>query len=390
VTKLAEQVLAAVKIVVGQGPCALHEPVFIGNEERYLIECINSASVATVGRFTEKFESQLTSYTGARYAVGTVSGTAALHIALKVCDVQIDDEVLVPALTFIATANAVIYCGAIPHIVDCETRNLGVDVVRLRQYLSEISHQQGGACINRTTGRRIKAIIPMHTFGHPVDIEGVMDLAEEFNLVVVEDAAESLGSFFKGQHTGTFGTAGIISFNGNKTITTGGGGVILTNDVSIATVARHLVTTAKVHHPYRYVHDQVGYNYRLPNLNAALGCAQLESLPALLAAKRELTERLRGALSGVKGVTLFLEPPDCQSNYWLQTLVLNDSAAFERDSILTQANEAGMGFRPPWESLDQVTYLGDAPRMPTMLIAEFARKLINIPSSPKLCFDSVK
>ncbi|MDC0166895.1 LegC family aminotransferase [Gammaproteobacteria bacterium] len=383
-TRLAEQVLSSISAVVGLAPRALHEPLFFGNEERYLKECLATGSVASVGRFNEKFESELASYTGSRYAVCTVNGTAALHIALMVSGVQPGDEVLVPALTFIATANAVIYCGAIPHIVDCQASNLGIDVERLRKYLSEISIQKGGIRINRETGRRINTIVPMHAFGHPVDITGVLELSKEFNLTVIEDAAESLGSFYRDQHTGTFGTAGIISFNGNKTITTGGGGVILTSNPEIEKAARHLVTTAKVPHQFKYIHDQVGYNYRLPNLNAALGCAQLESLPVLLSAKRRLADRLRDALSTIEGVTLLREPPGCRSNYWLQTLILDDAVSDQHTDILKYANESGFGFRPPWELLDRIAYLDKAPRMPDMLISELVKKLINVPSSPTL------
>ena len=369
---------------MGSGPRSLHEPVFFGNEERYLMECLETASVASVGRFTEKFELGLASYTGAKYAVCTVNGTAALHIALTVSGVRSGDEVLIPALTFVATANAVVYCGATPHIVDCQSGNLGIDVGRARKYLRRTSVQKCGVCTNRVTGRSIRAIVPMHTFGHPADVEGIMQLAEEFNLIVVEDAAESLGSLYRGKHTGTFGSAGIISFNGNKTITTGGGGVILTNDPVIEKTARHLVSTAKMPHQYKYVHDQVGYNYRLPNLNAALGCAQLESLPKILSMKRKLTGSLGKALSSVTGIRLLKEPPDCRSNYWLQTLVLDDEFSDQRDEILKYAHDSGLGFRPPWEPLDRVDFLREVPRMPDMLISRMADKLINIPSSPTM------
>ncbi len=285
---LAGQIVAAIQVVTGDGPVALHEPRFAGNEWVYLKECLDSTFVSSVGKFVDRFESELAAYTGAKHAVAMVNGTAALHIALRLAGVRPDDEVLVPTITFVATANAVTYCGALPHFVESEERTLGVDPVALREYLQRTTECRGDHCVNRATGRVIRALVPMHTFGHPVDIERLCAIARDFRLALIEDAAESLGSTVGERHAGTFGVMGTLSFNGNKTITTGGGGAILTNDRVLAGRAKHLTTTAKVPHRWEYLHDEIGYNYRLPNLNAALGCAQLEQLPAFLSAKRRL------------------------------------------------------------------------------------------------------
>ena len=288
---LISQTVAAIRNVVGVKPAVLHEPRFGGREWEYVKECLDSTFVSSVGKFVDRFEAELAAYTGAKHAVAVMNGTAALHIALLLAGVQAQDEVLVPALTFIATVNAVSYCNAVPHFVESEESCFGIDPVALRIYLDALTEQRDGQCINKQTGRVIRAIVPMHTFGHPNLIKELLELAHDFKLVVVEDAAESIGSYYRGRHTGTFGLLGTLSFNGNKTITTGGGGAILTNDSVLAARAKHLTTTAKLPHAWHYVHDEIGYNYRLPNLNAALGCAQLEQLPQFIQAKRILFGR---------------------------------------------------------------------------------------------------
>jgi perosamine synthetase len=299
---LPQDIVNALRTVVGNGPLALHEPRFNGNEWSYLKECLDSTFVSSVGKFVDRFEDDLAKFTGAKRAVAVVNGTAALHVALRLAGVRAGDEVLLPALTFIATANAVAYCQATPHFVDSEERSLGMDAVALREYLSTITEIRGGQCVNRSTGQVIRAMVPMHTFGHPVDIEALLALSQDFHLHLIEDAAESLGSSVGGQHTGTFGLMGTLSFNGNKTITTGGGGAILTNDVELGKRVKHITTTAKLPHRWNFVHDEVGYNYRLPNLNAALGCAQLEQLPGFLRDKRRLFKQYQAAFSNVPGV----------------------------------------------------------------------------------------
>ena len=377
---LADQVVAAIRAVVGAGPVALHAPEFTGNEYRYLKECIDSTFVSSVGAFVDRFEAELAAYTGAKHAVAVVNGTAALHIALKLAGVTRDDEVLIPALTFVATANAVTYCNAVPHFVDSEARTLGIDATRLREYLRERTEPRGGLCINRDSGRVIRAVVPMHTFGHPVDLDALSAVAHDFNLALVEDAAEALGSYYRDRHVGTFGALGTLSFNGNKTITTGGGGAILTNDTERARRAKHLTTTAKLAHAWEFRHDEIGYNYRMPNLNAALGCAQLEQLPAKLEAKRALFQRYQMAFAAVEGLTLMAEPEHCRSNYWLQTLLLDAARAEQRDAILTATTAAGLMTRPAWTLLHELIPFRDCPRMELTCAQSLARCLINIPS----------
>ncbi len=376
--------------MIGSEPAALHEPRFAGNEWTYLKECLDSTYVSSVGKFVDRFEADLAAYTGARHAVAVVNGTAALHVALLLAGVREGDEVLVPALTFVATANAVTYCGATPHFVDSEERTLGLDPRALREYLQGIVEIRSGLCVNRSTGRVIRALVPMHTFGHPVDIDGALAVAEDFHLALVEDAAESLGSTVHGRHTGTFGRLGILSFNGNKTITTGGGGAILTDNPELARRAKHLTTTAKVPHRWDFVHDEIGYNYRLPNINAALGCAQLEHLPNLLAAKRRLFECYQAAFTKVPQARIVVEPVACQSNYWLQALLLDESAAMQRDAILAVTNDAGLMTRPPWKPMHRLAPYLNCPRMDLSVTESLERRLINLPSSTRHCMNNLK
>lgn len=378
------RIVEAVRSVVGHGQVALHEPRFAGNEWVYLKECLDSTYVSSVGRFVDRFEADLAAYTGAKYAVAVVNGTAALHVALRLAGVGSGDEVLIPALTFVATANAVTYCGAIPHFVESEERTLGLDPQALREYLKDRTEIRSGQCVNRATGRVIRSMVPMHAFGHPVDIEGALSVARDFHMVVIEDAAESLGSTFQGRHTGTFGLMGTLSFNGNKTVTTGGGGAIILNDPTLAKRAKHLTTTAKVSHRWEHRHDEIGYNYRLPNINAALGCAQLEQLPDFLQAKRRLFERYRRAFVEVHEASIFAEPAGCRSNYWLQTLLLSESAAWQREVILTATNDAGLMTRPPWILMHRLTPYEACPRMELPVAEALERRVINLPSSTHL------
>jgi aminotransferase in exopolysaccharide biosynthesis len=381
---LAAQVVTAIRSVAGAGPVALHEPSFGGNEWLYLKECLDSTFVSSVGKFVDRFEADLAAYTGAKYAVAVVNGTAALHIALKLAGVQAGDEVLVPALTFIATPNAVTYCNATPHFVDSEISTLGVDAAKLRDYLKTHTEKRSGQCINLVTGNVIRAIVPMHTFGHPADLDGLLAIAQDFNITLVEDAAESLGSHYHGQHTGTFGLLGTLSFNGNKTITTGGGGAILTNNAELARYAKHLTTTAKMPHAWEFQHDEIGYNYRLPNLNAALGCAQLEQLTVKLAAKKALFSRYQIAFEKIMGIKLMAEPLGCKSNYWLQALLLDDENVDQRDALLKATNEAGIMTRPIWTLMHELTPYKDSPRMNLTVAKSLTQRLINIPSSSGL------
>jgi perosamine synthetase len=313
--------------------------------------------------------------------VAVVNGTAALHICLKLAGVAPGDEVLVPALTFVATANAVTYCGAIPHFVDSEARTLGLDPAKLDAYLKEIAEIRPDGCFNKRTGKQIRAAVPMHTFGHPVDLDNFAEVCSRYKLMLIEDAAESLGSFYKGRHTGNWGLTSALSFNGNKILTTGGGGAILTNDEKLGKLAKHLTTTARVSHPWELMHDQVGYNYRMPNINAALGCAQLEELPLFLKQKRNLAERYEQAFAGVNGVSFFKEPVEAKSNYWLNALLLDREHAGMRDALLELTNKNGIQTRPAWTLMHRLPMYEQCPRMDLSAAEDISRRLINIPSS---------
>jgi len=363
---------------------ALHEPKFAGNEWTYVKECLDIGWVSSVGKFVDRFEDDLAAYTGAKRAIALVNGTAALHVCLILSGVVPGDEVLIPALTFIATANAVSYCGAVPHFIDSEEKTLGVDPGKLAAYLEDIAEDRQDGCYNRITGRRIKTLVPMHAFGHPLDIEPLLKICADFRIELVEDAAESLGSFYKGRHTGTFGRLAAISFNGNKIMTTGGGGAILTGDEELGRLAKHLTTTAKVPHRWEFNHDMIGYNYRLPNINAAIGCAQLEQLSAFLDNKRALADRYAQAFREVPGVRFIREPEFCRSNYWLNAIILDEEFSNMRDEILEVTNSAGITTRPAWTLMHRLPMFTYCPHMNLTTSENLVRRLINIPSSAGL------
>jgi perosamine synthetase len=366
-------------------PIGLHEPHFAGNEWAYVKECLDTGWVSSAGKYVDLFEKQLAEFTGVKRAVAVINGTAALHVCLKLVGVEQDDEVIMPTLTFIATANAISYCGAIPHLVDSSEITLGLDPHLLGEYLAQIAELRAEGCFNKKTGRRIKAVVPMHVFGHPVDLDPLAELCARYRLELVEDAAESLGSYYKGRHTGNLGRVSALSFNGNKTITTGGGGAILTNDEELGKLAKHLTTTARLPHKWSFIHDQVGYNYRLPNINAALGCAQLEQLPSFLENKRALAEKYRAAFAGIDGIRFFTEPDFAQSNYWLNVLLLDKQFAGYRDVLLEQTNSQGIMTRPAWTLMHELKIHEYCARMDKLDVAEdIERRLINIPSSPIL------
>jgi len=385
--QLSSRIADAIRSVVGPQPAGLHEPTFSGNELTYLKECIDTTYVASKGGFIERFESDLSEYTGSRFVVAVSSGTAALHLSLILAGVEANDEVLIPDITFVATANAVAYCGAYPHLVDCEEVNLGMDVLKLKHYLEENTEQRSGVCVNKSTQRIIRAIVPMHVFGHPVELDSLLEVAHNHQIKLIEDAAEALGSFYQGKHVGSFGVMGALSFNGNKTLTTGGGGAILTNDKELGERARHLSRTARVDHPWNYDHDEVGYNYRLPNLNAALGCAQMEQLDTFLLNKRRLFARYQSAFREIPGIKMIEEPPTSKSNYWLQTLVLDGQYASERDDVLAVANEQGYQTRPVWRPMSDLAVYGHCPRMKNLASKALAARALNIPSSPGIGID---
>lgn len=383
----AADVVQTIRKVVGDRPgtVALHEPQFHGNELAYVKDCVESGWVSSLGSYINKFEDQLAAFTGVNRAIAIVNGTAALHLCFQLVGVGRDEEVIAPTLTFIATANAISYCGAIPNLVDVDTRTLGVDPQRLSDYLNDIVERTPDGCRNRFTGRRIAAVVCMHTFGHPCDMDALMEVCRRHGLPMVEDAAESLGSYYKGKHTGGQGVVAAMSFNGNKIVTTGGGGAILTNDPELGRRAKHLSTTARVPHQWSFIHDEVGYNYRMPNLNAALGCAQLEQLPGFLEKKRRLAENYRQAFAGVPGVSFFVEPPQSSSNYWLNAILVDESWGEGRDEILKLSNDSKLMTRPAWTLMHKLPLYADVPRMSDLSVAEgIERRLINIPSSPFL------
>lgn len=380
---LSADILTTLKNVLGDAPIGLHEPEFLGNEKKFLIDCIDTTLVSSVGPYVNRFEDELQAYTGAKFVIATVNGTSALHISLILAGVEANHEVLVPALTFVATANAVKYCGAIPHFVASEQNTLGMDSIALRIYLEKNTKQIDNLCINSETGRIIKALVPMHTFGHPSELSELSKIADDFNLFLIEDAAESLGSFYQGKHTGTIGKIGVLSFNGNKIITTGGGGAILTNDPELAHRAKHLTTTAKVPHAWEFIHDEVGFNYRMPNINAAVGCAQLQQLDSRLTKKRNLFEDYQEGFKKLDGVILFSEPVKSASNYWLQTIILSEENSNLRDDILQVTNYSGYGTRPAWKLISDLKPFSTSPRMSLDSTRALANRLINIPSNPK-------
>lgn len=363
---------------------ALHEPAFFGNEWKYVKECIDTGWVSSVGKFVDRFEQDLAEFTGMKKAIAVVNGTAALHISLKMVGVETGHEVLVPTLTFIATPNAVTYCGAIPHFIDSSELTLGLDPVKLEHYLREWTQVTPKGCLNKQTGNIIKAVIAVHTFGHPVDLDPLLDVCERFKLELVEDVAEALGSYYKGQHTGHWGKVSAFSFNGNKIVTTGGGGAIVTNDENLAKLAKHITTTAKVQHKWLFVHDQVGYNYRLPNINAALGCAQLEQLPHFIQRKRELALQYAARFKDMEGIRLFLEQPYAKSNYWLNALILEPNYSPMRDEILAITNSEGVMTRPAWTLMHKLPMYVNCPRMDVSTAEKLEKAIINIPSSSNL------
>jgi len=378
-----EQIAATIRGVVERlsVPPTLHQPLFCGHESEYLKDCIDTGWVSSVGSYVDRIEQMLAEYCGAKRAVAVVNGTSALFVALKMAGVANGDEVLVPALTFVATANAVAYCGATPHFVDSEFATLGIDPAKLDSYLRDIAITGSDGARNRFTGARIIAVMPMHTFGHPVDLDPLVELCNRWKLEMVEDAAESLGSFYKGRHTGTFGRIGVLSFNGNKIVTTGGGGALLFSNEAEGKFAKHITTTARRPHKWEYFHDMLGYNFRMPNLNAALGCAQLENLPSFLASKRELALQYVDAFKDVTGAGIVKEPSFAHSNYWLNALLLDEDVAWQRDAILEATNAEGIMTRPVWKLMHRLPAYENCPRMDLCVAESLERRIVNIPSS---------
>ena len=357
-------------------------PVFIGNEKKYLNECIDTTFVSSVGKFVDRFEEDTARYTGCKRAVVCVSGTNALHMSLMLAGVECGDEVLTQALTFIATCNAISYIGAHPVFIDVDRDTMGLSPVAVREWLTKNVEMKDGQCYNKRTGRRVRACVPMHTFGHPVHLDELVEVLREYNTELVEDAAESVGSLYKGKHTGTFGKVGALSFNGNKTITTGGGGMMLFNDEELAAYAKHITTQAKVPHRWEFRHDHIGYNYRMPNINAALGCAQLEHIEEYVASKRETAKAYEEFFKDIPDIEFFVEPKDTRSNYWLNSVILKDKEA--QQSFLQYTNDNGVMTRPIWELMNRLPMFENCENDSLKNTIWFADRVVNIPSSVRI------
>jgi perosamine synthetase len=372
------RIVELVRSIYGQGYIPLHRPVFKGNEKRYLAECIDSNFVSSIGKKVNEFERGIASFLGVKHAIAVANGTVALHAALKIIGVDEKCDVITQALTFVATCNAAAYLGAKPVFVDVDKSTLGMSPEALRDFLSQYCELVNDVPINKASGRRFGACVPMHTFGHPCRIDQIVELCAPYNIPVVEDAAESLGTKYRGSHAGTFGLLATLSFNGNKIITTGGGGMIVTNDDRIAAVAKHITTTAKVAHPYKFMHDEVGYNYRLPNLNAALGCAQLESLQEFIETKRSVAAQYRDFFKGEE--MLFVEQPaHAESNFWLNAVLFESQA--QRDAFLHLSNSAEIMTRPVWELMSDLPMYSNCQADALTNTRFIAERLVNLPSS---------
>ncbi len=360
----------------------LHEPRFIGNEKKYLNDCIDSTFVSSVGKYVDTFEKEFAKKVGSKYAIATVNGTSALHISLLLADVKSDDEVITQPLTFIATCNAISYIGAKPVFVDVDMDTMGLSPRSLEEFLEKNCELVDNTCINKSTQKIIKACVPMHTFGHACRIDEIKEVCDKWNITLVEDAAESLGSYYKEKHTGTFGKLGAFSFNGNKIITSGGGGVIVTDDERLARRAKHLTTTAKIPHKWEYVHDEIGYNYRMPNLNAALLVAQLEKLDEFLESKRELALKYEEFFSEVDDIDFIKEPKNSKSNYWLQSIIVKDVQ--NRDEFLDFTNKNGIMTRPIWKLMNELEMFKDCQCSSLDNSKYLEQRVVNIPSSVRL------
>ena len=381
-----EEVLSLLNEVLGEckKPLSLHEPELDDTDLEYVTDCVKSGWVSSVGKYVDDFERKLEELTGVKRAVAVCNGTAALHICVQMSGAGPGDEVLIPSLTFVATANAVSYTGATPHFVDVDKKTMGVDAEALREYLNTTADIKNGQLINRKTKRPIKALVVMHAFGHPCDMKALNKLAKDFHLQLIEDAAESLGSYYREVHTGNFSSLSALSFNGNKIVTTGAGGAILVNDIDLGKKIKHLTTTAKVSHPWAFVHDEVGYNYRLSNLSASLGCAQLSRFPDFIKRKRLLAEKYQKAAKKYDSFYFSEEPEDTRSNYWLNNIVLFNMDQGGLDQVIGACHEHGYLVRPIWRPMHQLEMYRNCPRMNLVNTEWLETRVISLPSHPRL------
>lgn len=380
----ADDFIDALQQVVGKDKkVSLHEPDITILEKEYVSQCLDSTFVSSVGPFVTEFEQRIADYTSAKFAIALSNGTSALQVALVLAGVQPGDEVIIPALSFVATANAVVHAGAQPYFADSDSSDLGLSPESVREILEKMNGKPGNLT-NPETGRKVSAIVPMHTLGHPAKIEELAQIAEEYKVSLVEDSAESLGSFVGTRHTGTFGKLGIFSFNGNKTITTGGGGMIITNDEELGARAKHLTTTAKQQHPWKFFHDEIAWNYRLPNINAAMGVAQMQRLPGFLSEKRQIASNYQQVFKEIGGIEFLTEPEGTTSNYWLSSVRLVGDNKLMRDELLQRANEIGIQVRPLWELLSELPMYANNSRADLTTARILQESVISLPSSPVL------
>jgi perosamine synthetase len=385
----AKSIYLLIKKTIGKGPHHLHEPLFSKKEIMYTNDTIKKNYVSSVGIYGEKFEKKIKKFTKAKYVVAVINGTQGLYISMQALGIKKDQEVLVPALTFVGTVNAISYTGAEPHFIDSNIKDFGIDCGKLEIYLKKISKIKNNKCINKKTGRVISGIVPVHIFGHSCDIENIIKLAKKFKLKIIEDAAEALGSFYKKKHLGTLGDIGCFSFNGNKIITTGGGGAVITNKKNLAKKIKHLVNTAKVKHKWDYIHDDIGFNFKMPSLNAALGLAQMAKIDIFVKAKRRLFNKYTKNFRKLKGVKIFKEGKNLKSNYWLQTLILDKKYKFLRNELLNYCYKKGIYLRPTWRLISSLKPYKKKQKMDLRGARDIAERVINLPSSQSLIINKL-
>ena len=359
----------------------LHEPDIKKEDWKFVKECLSRNFVSSVGNYVTEFEETLKKFTKAKYVIATVNGTSAIHLALVVMGANENDEVILPSLNFVAAANAIKYCNAIPHFVEVEEETLGIDPVKLEEYLKKIVIKKNNISFNKYTKKRIRFMLPLHMFGHPAKILELKKIAKNYNLKIIEDAAESLGSTYKSKHLGTFGDIGVLSFNGNKIITTGGGGALLTNSLKIAKKLKYLSTTAKKPHRWKYEYSDIGYNYRMPGINASLGCAQMKRIKSYVSIKRKLFKKYKDGFKNIKDIAIFQEPKYAKSNYWLQTIILDNKISHLKEKILEKANNLGFSIRPIWKPLHKLNKFKLCPRMEMKITENLEKRILNLPSS---------
>ena len=381
---IKKKIFLAVKNLTKNKSKKLHEPIFKGNEKKYLNQCIDTGYVSYKGEFVKIFERKIIKYTKSKFAIPTINGTSALHILLKAYGINSEHEVILPSISFVAAANAILYCNATPNFVDSEIFTLGIDPYKLRNYLINTTKIKNNKCINKKTGKVIKALVAIHVFGMPCKILEIKKICKQFNLILIEDAAEAIGSFYKGKHLGLFGDGAILSFNGNKTITSGGGGFVLTQNKKIAEKIQHLTTTAKLKHKWEFLHNEVGYNYRMSNINAAVGCAQLENISKILSSKRKNFSYYKNIFMKEKNLYLLDEPKRCKTNFWLIALILKKPNLKLRNIILSYFYAKGYEIRPIWKPLHKLPMFKKNPKDKLLCAEKIYKSIINLPSSPIL------